>query len=98
MSNLNAIKYEQVKKYPLSVMLAVDHEILHNRLRHWFVCLLVCLMVVNATFNNISAISWRTRRKPPTCRKSLTSLSHEAVHVHLALLEIRTNHISVDRH
>jgi len=36
-------------------------------------------MVFNATFNNISFISWRsvgegnrsTRRKPPTCRKSL---------------------------
>ena len=41
-------------------------------------------MVFNATFNNISVISWwsvfisggnqRTRRKPPTCRKSLTNL------------------------
>ena len=42
-------------------------------------------MVFNATFNNISVISWRsvlsvvgggnrsTRRKPPTCRKSLTT-------------------------
>jgi len=39
--------------------------------------------VFNATFNNISAISWRsvlfgggnrsTRRKPPTCHKSLTN-------------------------
>jgi hypothetical protein len=25
-----------------------------------FVCLLVCLMVFNATINNISAISWRS--------------------------------------
>jgi len=40
-------------------------------------------MVFNATFNNISAISWQsvfiaggkrnTRRKPTTCRKSLTN-------------------------
>ena len=37
-------------------------------------------MVFNATFNNISVISWRSisigggnRRKPPTCRKSLTN-------------------------
>ena len=47
------------------------------------VCLFVCLMVFNATFNNFSAISWwsvfigggyrRTRRKPLTCRKSLTN-------------------------
>jgi hypothetical protein len=39
------------------------------------------VMVFNATFNNISAIPWRsvlfmgeTGRKPPTCRKSLTNL------------------------
>ena len=41
------------------------------------------VMVFNATFNNISVVSWwsvllveenrSTRRKPPTCRKSLTS-------------------------
>ena len=37
-------------------------------------------MVFNATFNNISVISWQSvfigggnRRKPPTCRKSLTN-------------------------
>jgi len=44
--------------------------------RGWF-------MVFNATFNNISVISWRsallveetgsTRSKPPTCHKSLTN-------------------------
>ena len=44
-----------------------------------------------ATFNNISVISWgsvyiyigggnrSTRRKPPTCRKSLTTLSHNVI-------------------
>ena len=42
-----------------------------------------CFIVCNATFNNISAISWlsvllveetgNTKRKPPTCRKSLTN-------------------------
>ena len=49
-------------------------------------------MVFNVTFNNISAISWRsvlfmeetggsTRRKPPTCRKSLTkTLEHYIEH------------------
>jgi hypothetical protein len=32
------------------------------------------VMVFNATFNNISVISWRSvLRKPPTCRKSLTN-------------------------
>ena len=49
------------------------------------VWLFVCLfeIVLNATFNNISAISWRSvllgeetgglAEKPPTCRKSLTN-------------------------
>jgi hypothetical protein len=39
---------------------------------------------------------WPTRRKPPTCRKSLTTLSHNVVH--LALMEIRTHNISGDRY
>ena len=53
----------------------------------WFLSLanyrFVCLMVFNTTFNNISVMLWRsvfigggnrrTRRKPPTCRKSLTN-------------------------
>jgi len=43
---------------------------------------MVSVMVFNATFNNISVISWlsfigggnwSTRRKQPTCRKSLTN-------------------------
>ena len=43
----------------------------------------VMIILFNATFNNISVISWllvllvgnrSTRRKPPTCRKSLTNL------------------------
>jgi hypothetical protein len=50
------------------------------------VCFFVCLVVFNATFNNISvtryivAVSfigggnWRIRRKPPTSRKSLTNI------------------------
>jgi hypothetical protein len=43
----------------------------------------VCLMVYNATFNNISVVSWWSvllgeetrgpRKKPLTCRKSLTN-------------------------
>ena len=53
------------------------------------------LVWFNATFNNISVISWwsvllveetgRTRRKPPTCQ----TLSHNVVHI--ALRVIRTN-------
>jgi len=58
-------------------------------------------MVLNATFNNISVISWRSvllveetgvhGKKPPTL-----TLSYNGVH--LALLEIRTHNISGDRH
>ena len=46
-------------------------------------------MMLNATFNNISVISWRSvlfvevtggpRKKPQTCRKSLKTLSHNVV-------------------
>jgi len=66
----------------------------------------VCLMVLNTTFNTSSIISWRSvllmeetgglGEKLPTCRKSLTTLSHNVVH--LALIEIRTHNISGDRH
>jgi len=45
--------------------------------------------VFNATFNNISVMSWRSvllvketgvaREKPTMCRKSLTNLSHNIV-------------------
>jgi hypothetical protein len=48
-----------------------------------YLCLFVCLMVFNPSFNNISVISWRsvllveetwkTRRKPPNYHKSLTN-------------------------
>jgi len=63
-------------------------------------------MVFNATFNNISVIPWRSvllveeigvpgsRRKPPTCRKSLTNLALSHNVVHLALIEIRKSSTS----
>jgi hypothetical protein len=67
--------------------------------------LFVWLMVLNATFNNISAISWRSvllveeTRGPGESHRAVVShwqtLSHNVVHV--ALIEIRT-HNSVDRH
>ena len=66
----------------------------------------VCLMVFNATFNNISAISWRSvllveetggpgENHRPVASHCQT-LSHNEVH--LALIEIRTHNISGDRH
>ena len=70
-------------------------------LRHvtWF-----CLMAVNATFNNISVISWRSvlfveetgvpgKNHRPVASHWRT-LSHNVVH--LALIEIRTRNISTD--
>ena len=63
-----------------------------------FVCLFVCLMVTNATFNNITVISWQsgllveeTRGLKETQRSASShwqTLSHNVVH--LALMVIRT--------
>ena len=67
-----------------------------------FVCLFVCLMVFNATFNNISVISWRSvlsveeTEGPGENHRPATShwqtVSHNVVH--LDLIEIRTHNIS----
>ena len=69
-------------------------------------CLFVCLMVFNATFNTISVISWRSVlllggnqrnwRKQLTCRKSLTNFIIQCCTSRL--IEIRTHNISGDRH
>jgi hypothetical protein len=65
-----------------------------------------CLVVRNATFNNISAISWRSvlfveeTGGPGENHRPVAShwqiLSHNVVH--LALIEIRTHNIRGDRH
>ena len=56
------------------------HSNTEHLVRSLFNLVWFCLMVLNATFNNISVISWRcfigggnrrTLRKSPTCRKSL---------------------------
>ena len=64
--------------------------------------LFVCLVIFNATFNNISVISWRSAllvsRKPEYQEKTADllqvtdNLSHNVVH--LTLIQIRTHNIS----
>jgi len=65
-------------------------------------------MVFNATFNNISVISWRSvllveetgvpGKNPPTCHKSLTTLTHNVVSTTPRMSGIRTYNFSGDRH
>ena len=71
-----------------------------------FEYLFVCLIVFNATFNNISVISWlpvllvEETGEPGENHRPVESqwqtFSHNVVH--LALIEIRTHNISDDRH
>ena len=73
--------------------------------KYTFVCCFVCLMVFNATFNNISAISWRSvllmeeTGAPGENHRPVAShwqtLSYNVVH--LTTIKIRTYNSSGDR-
>ena len=63
----------------------------------------ICLMVIIATFNNITVISWRsvvlveeTGGNHRPVASQWQTLSHNVVH--LVLMKIRTHNISGDRH
>jgi hypothetical protein len=61
--------------------------------------LFVCLMVFNATFNNISVTWWRSVLLVKEARGPAShwqTLSHNVAY--LALIQIRTHNISGDRH
>ena len=93
-----------------TVLKSIHVHVLHKSdiqyVKSLFTSLFACLMVFNATFNNISVISWRSVllvkdiRGPGENHRPVTShwqtLSHNVVH--LALIEIRTHNISCDRH
>jgi hypothetical protein len=61
-------------------------------------------LLFNATFKNISAISWRPvllveeTGVPPTCGKSHANLSHNVASSTPRLSEIRTHYVSGDSH
>ena len=62
---------------------------------------MVRVMVFNATFNNISAISWRWRNpeRPTDLSQVTDTLSLVMLYrVHLAMIVIRTNNVSGDIH
>jgi hypothetical protein len=71
-----------------------------------YICLFVCLMVLSATFSNISVISWRSvllveeTEGPGENHRPVASLGETLSNnvVHLTLNEIRTRNISGDRH
>ena len=92
-SNLELRCYVEITKKMRSIHLKVTMV--------WF-------MVFNATFNNISVIyimvvsfidggNRSTQRTSPTCRKSLTNLSHNVVSSRPRLGGVRTHNISGDR-
>jgi hypothetical protein len=66
------------------------------------------VMVFNATFNNISVISWQSivlveetggpRKNYRPVASHCQPLSHNVLSVHLVMSEIRTHNISGDRH
>jgi hypothetical protein len=92
-----------INMYPHSSSICYGVLIRYARAYTVPISLLVCLMVLNATFNNISVILWWSvllmegagENHRPVASHWKT-LSHTVVH--LALIKIRKHNISGDRH
>ena len=101
--NMNFILYQ---KYSLNVHVEAEFrpfpiQIEHNDVKKRMTKYYLLVSVFNATFNNISVISWRSvllvretggpgeNHRPVTSHRQ--TLSHNVVH--LALIEIRTHNI-----
>ena len=100
--NISIILLQHVLLMEKTIVLSpVTDKFYHIRL-----FLFVCLMVFNATFNNISVISWRSillveeTRGPREKHRSVPSHSKTLSHnvVHLVLIKIWTHNLSGDRH
>ena len=95
----NTIQYLNQKMLVRCRAFAVNWRLI--LLRFFFInwCMFVYLMVFNATFNTISAISWRNPEDLEKTTRPATShwqtLSHNAVQ--LALIEIRTHNMWLHR-
>ena len=87
---------------------SVDIKFTFHKKKSWICWVRVRGIVFDATFNNISVISWRsvllvvetgvTRRKPQTCASHWQTLSHNVVSSTPRLSSIRTHNVSGDRH
>jgi hypothetical protein len=103
--NLHTIMIAYRQDTRTNLQLPVQSVPITTKVVRSFVCY-VCLMLVHATFNNISVISWQSvllveKTRVPgehhwPAASHWQTLSHNVVH--LALIEIRTHNISSDKH
>jgi hypothetical protein len=117
-NNISAISWQSVLlmeetrvlgEKPLTCRKSLSNFMIQCRIEHtspWIVWLFVCLMVFNATFNNISVIFgqfyWWRKPEYPEKTTDLLQVTHKLYHVmlyrvHLTMNGIRTHNVSGDR-